>query len=763
MVLQLNISQMVDLALGTPDEGIVNFNVLHALLHVVVQQLKLNDTCIELQGAQCGRLDSMLPFVGDESAINVSEYTVSSQPSSQNAKQPLYSNRTRVQLPTTTAADITRVLVVRNRIDDSIDSIDDYIKDPGSARTKHLHWNISSEDFYEKSKENVILTNKSPSTLDRIEVNPLASVSKRIQLTEGAILELQDQVTLNLRKLNSYIDENKRSSDSLTINKEQIEGVKKGSAKQDEDYGNATGKAVDFVETAAAKTASGENATDGATAAHVRTAADGETEIKISPQQSIQNLENYPRLSTECKCNADEFIKVKTDLDYMKMTVQKLATSSGMKDISNYLIKSAIPSPSPSQADSLSVHQSNGNIEGVLLVNNKEMLKIQTKIDVEMLKILAKIDRLDQKLLLSDQRIFDLEKDVSQQSVRVDDVLQQSEAKAEHSSDVSSLYNQLTDVKRMALTSFDQYNNLRVVSDTLKEHVEALRENYALLSTKKIDRDDVNEMLIEKADINAIHRKVSLEQFDAVKHQLSLGVSVALEKVANIEQSSKNQMSNVLSMLVAKLEKSDLDGMQECFDEKMHNIQESLKLLNEAQHEPEAAATRTKFLRNVACLSCQQDAIMRIEETNGLLPKSKGLKSKELQLKRLGTHVNEITKASEPKQRYCGSSHTKLTAADRFQKTNFARHYSTVPTRHEQLLKGNDGSIYKGGAGKIRCDCGVPKLNIVNMNLPTLIVGPLSETVAEPSDVHVQINLSNNIFGQNDDRTASYGLSFLCT
>ena len=33
----LCMSQMVDLALGTPDLGVVNFNVLHTLLHAMLQ------------------------------------------------------------------------------------------------------------------------------------------------------------------------------------------------------------------------------------------------------------------------------------------------------------------------------------------------------------------------------------------------------------------------------------------------------------------------------------------------------------------------------------------------------------------------------------------------------------------------------------------------------------------------------------------------------------------------------------------------------
>ena len=40
----LSLPQMVDLALGTPEVGAVNFNVLHSLLHALIQKLDLTES-----------------------------------------------------------------------------------------------------------------------------------------------------------------------------------------------------------------------------------------------------------------------------------------------------------------------------------------------------------------------------------------------------------------------------------------------------------------------------------------------------------------------------------------------------------------------------------------------------------------------------------------------------------------------------------------------------------------------------------------------
>ena len=48
MPTKVNLPRMVDLALGTPDVGAVNFNVLHTLLHAMLKNLKITDVTADL-------------------------------------------------------------------------------------------------------------------------------------------------------------------------------------------------------------------------------------------------------------------------------------------------------------------------------------------------------------------------------------------------------------------------------------------------------------------------------------------------------------------------------------------------------------------------------------------------------------------------------------------------------------------------------------------------------------------------------------------
>ena len=44
----MKLSTLVDLALGTPEVGAVNFNILHTLLHALLNQLNITDCVTEL-------------------------------------------------------------------------------------------------------------------------------------------------------------------------------------------------------------------------------------------------------------------------------------------------------------------------------------------------------------------------------------------------------------------------------------------------------------------------------------------------------------------------------------------------------------------------------------------------------------------------------------------------------------------------------------------------------------------------------------------
>lgn len=57
--------------------GIINFNVLHALLHVFVQQADMTGCTVEFRGQSGEKLQNLLSSLKPAQAVTLSEYTVS--------------------------------------------------------------------------------------------------------------------------------------------------------------------------------------------------------------------------------------------------------------------------------------------------------------------------------------------------------------------------------------------------------------------------------------------------------------------------------------------------------------------------------------------------------------------------------------------------------------------------------------------------------------------------------------------------------------
>ena len=99
---KVNLSQMVDLAVGTPEVGAVNFNVLHTLLHAMLRRLNIVDFQADLNDFDRNFLLASkareLPVLSDvdsgridnaEDAITISERS-SSMPTLSTGRTPYH-------------------------------------------------------------------------------------------------------------------------------------------------------------------------------------------------------------------------------------------------------------------------------------------------------------------------------------------------------------------------------------------------------------------------------------------------------------------------------------------------------------------------------------------------------------------------------------------------------------------------------------------------------------------------------------------------
>lgn len=686
MAMIVDICQMVDLAISTPEAGVVNFNVLNTLLHIIVNQVKLNECRIELEDQPCGQIDNLLPLVNQK--VHISEYTVTADPD-----DAQFMNRTPKETPK--EVEIKSIIVVRKK---SSTITEHQIDKPLKAASEIIDFNedenisegyIESESTHSQSSINV--------------ANVDSFVSERLDAAENSIQQINSKVNDISKDYNRVSNSIEAALDErMSIMKDQLDEI------EQKIYSASVSQLISVP---------------------VRRM----TESVISPN----------RLPAPCKCNLSELEKVKGDLDYIKMAVQRIAMCSGMKDIANYLNKDILSFPDVSDPEM--------NDE-----NNEETIR----------QLERKVDVLDRFSATSEKRIFGLEHDFSDIKDRIEDILQSTEAKSGETNDFPAVYETISDVCKKAVLALEHCSALFVSRDTIINELQELAGKNEQIDESKIDRVECEELLTEKADYNMVLRKVDADHFDAVTGRLKMGISEALEKINDQEIMLVKVLLEMDSKIDNKLEKSDLSVVTDEINVKISSIQGRLRTLAVAEKDSEAAGIRSKYLRDVACLSCQKPVIMKTQESNGFVPKSGGMissKSNKPQLtynldavrRQMGKmpaerdmHHFEKMMVGTSKQtknntgraclRFCGGSHTLISAEDKFHKTHFERPESSslrMAMQVDNYFKGKDGAMYKVQLGD-KCECvRTPQRTVAPNLVENNAEKPMDSEVNSPVDV----------------------------
>ncbi|CAB3231347.1 unnamed protein product [Arctia plantaginis] len=149
----------------------------------------------------------------------------------------------------------------------------------------------------------------------------------------------------------------------------------------------------------------------------------------------------------------------------------------------------------------------------------------------------------------------------------------------------------------------------------------ALLEQMELLKAIKLDREDMVEALADKADLRMLARKVSHDQFEMACDDLSSGLEHALDKL-NVQESLWQQaLDDIQREIEAKLDKVELSPVRDFFNSKLKQLQENLKQIISMRRETEAAGTKKKLLNDVNCISCDAKAFMSMEPGEAMPPK----------------------------------------------------------------------------------------------------------------------------------------------
>lgn len=243
-----------------------------------------------------------------------------------------------------------------------------------------------------------------------------------------------------------------------------------------------------------------------------------------------------------------------------------------------------------------------------------------------------------------------------------------------------------------------------------QKHIDALYTYADKLQEVKADKEQVAMEMDVKADKRTIDNLVSRTKFDQSIGGLDQSLQDLLQRLEGQESALKDALDRLAADIDQKLDRLELDPLKEYFEKKIKSMK--CKHVDLPLNDDPAAGFRKALLR-FHCISCDRPVDMVPGHPNPALPQSPGLPPSrsgrpfttyELdqirQMHRGGYNYEQ--EVATTTARACGGSHTVTFPHRRTARFNQYYYYREdespvpIPQRDETEIIGQDGHIYKG-------------------------------------------------------------------
>ncbi|KAH8373298.1 hypothetical protein KR200_010911 [Drosophila serrata] len=248
---------------------------------------------------------------------------------------------------------------------------------------------------------------------------------------------------------------------------------------------------------------------------------------------------------------------------------------------------------------------------------------------------------------------------------------------------ITDLQSTLREVKIYMTTNTETNGLMMTRLQVLEGDSDMLKKSSVHLDMVKSDKSEIELLLAEKPNFDQLATKVSLEQLEDFKERQEAMFCETHNLIGTNEKNVLQIIDNLrMSMGIDVLELSFKD-FREMIERKVHMIADALQKYMELTNDDcAAAAGRVKVMTDLACLSCDTECVMRTVERSKVptLPTAKGstglgpLITFELgQIRKSGatsTWAKGVSGAPMAKctQRHAGGTHTIHTAEEHMQK-----------------------------------------------------------------------------------------------
>ncbi|XP_050299473.1 uncharacterized protein LOC126738269 [Anthonomus grandis grandis] len=759
----ISLPQMVDLALNSPEVGIVNFTVLHSLLHVIVNQLDLGECNVEFRGSDSERLQNYISTAKPGPIITLTEYTIGPDGKGRK-KRRRGSKRSSLDEKGKKDEKEKEVAVVKKEETSSI-------KEEGSSGSLHSQTIVvvepaSKETLGESPKFTIAMTKEQLGKLQKDmkdlkrqvqELTDLPGNTGLIEAVRGSkegsnspILDMFQILTLVKRQDASEVAINKMASMIEDLAKGQNSLVDSGLPPKE--------KKLSFKEQSRDLLVKSQE---------LRRSLDetvgGTNQIQgiISELREIDRrlteMENRPvapeRQSYAISNHSESFSNRKSRTSEMEgQDVPGASTEGGAEGDFNF-DEVDLSQLSPQEAIALLqreiINMKDYNMQnqsGVQALKEIELLKDTLmsedasknlppdvkfgQMDLRISELKEQLSTLDtvynQQFSNVQEKLHNLDQEIASLWERINSGLPAGDGSgAVSNQSIQEVYNKLIQLQSDMEELSETANKLLQEREGRQTSLDVMIEQIELLKTVKADKEDLEDALADKADACQINRKVSHEQFDAAYDEITKSLESALDKLKRQEELWLQSLTDLQKEIGNKLDKMELTPLKDFINSKLKGIQDKVKKISAMKQEHEAAGTKSKLLRNVNCISCDADVVMKKQTDITLYPKpyalpatkspapylayeldllrkqAKGLpNSKNLNVFESAMQVgkNKIQDKDHLCNRYCGGSHTITTPQQRVMRVgHFMEQWGPeIAPINEVLIKGTDGHLYKG-------------------------------------------------------------------
>ncbi|XP_017572480.1 glutamine-rich protein 2 isoform X5 [Pygocentrus nattereri] len=265
-------------------------------------------------------------------------------------------------------------------------------------------------------------------------------------------------------------------------------------------------------------------------------------------------------------------------------------------------------------------------------------------------------------------------------------------------------------------------NHLMEDHNQKQSHIDHLYKTVEELDEKKADKEVVEMEIGIKADKQALETKVSRIQFDTMTEQLNGMFQELLSKITGQEQDWHKVIEKISMEMECKLNRIELDPLKKQLEDRWKSIRKQLQV-QPAPEPDDAAGFRKQLVARFHCISCDRPVDMITPGPHLLtVPSAPGLPSHksnrpytvyELEQARHHSRSERIPEMADygylAVSRSCGGSHTLTYANRRYSRlqhitqiiqtedSSLAMSGSSLKIQPEEVdILGLDGHIYKG-------------------------------------------------------------------